>query len=118
VFAQDAHGRHVALKLCKASSIECTVYRILARDHSLLDAENFPGVLPPVGFIPWRYDHCIVVLPRCVHAFCWLGLADYQRWQPPLVDPGHVTISQVLDFIRCMLRVCCSCQGRYVTDLA
>jgi hypothetical protein len=82
VVAQDANGRHVVLKLSKARSAECTVYEMLAQDRTLLDVNDFPGVLPPIELLPWGSDHIVIVLPRCEYNLFQIGRFSltYARW--------------------------------------
>jgi hypothetical protein len=63
IFAQDSHGRHVAIKLVKDGSQEHRIYQFLHQDliHDSLD--NFTGILPPLDFFPLG-NHWFIVMPR------------------------------------------------------
>jgi hypothetical protein len=108
VVAQDANGRHVVLKLSKARSAECTVYEMLAQDRTLLDVNDFPGVLPPIELLPWGSDHIVIVLPRCEYNLFQIGRFSltYARWRPMRHHFSFGTNAQLLSFICHILKVC------------
>ncbi|KAH9476048.1 Cyclin-dependent kinase 1 [Psilocybe cubensis] len=63
VFAQDAAGRHVVIKIVKGGSDEDKILHLLAKQPELMNRETFPSVIPVLDLLPCE-DHWFTVMPR------------------------------------------------------
>lgn len=65
MYAQDAQGMHVAIKMVKGGSEECKILRLLKDQPRLRDPHSFPSVMPILDLLSYS-GHMFLVMPRCV----------------------------------------------------
>lgn len=77
MYAQDAKGRHVVIKMVNDGSEEYKVLRVLKDQPCLLDPNAFPFVVPILDLLSYC-GHWFVVMPRYVLKI--IGLVFEVKW--------------------------------------
>ncbi|RDB20454.1 Cyclin-dependent kinase 6 [Hypsizygus marmoreus] len=89
-YAQDAQGRHVALKAIRTLSEECRILQFLSRQPIPSSVHEFQHVLPVLDVLPFgRSGYSFAVMPR---------------WGDCPTHPFPRTMKDVLLFMHCLLK--------------
>ncbi|RXW13379.1 hypothetical protein EST38_g12476 [Candolleomyces aberdarensis] len=86
VFAQDAQGRHVAIKLVAEGSDEHRINEMVRQQPMELVKEN--GIVPVLEILHTK-GYCFVVMPR---------------WGPAITHPEPTTLGEIIPILRSMLK--------------
>ncbi|KAI0056381.1 hypothetical protein BV25DRAFT_1578720 [Artomyces pyxidatus] len=86
-FAQDAHKRHVAIRVVKDATEEYRILRYLSKQDDLLSSEGFQCVLPVLDMLQYG-KYWFVVMPR---------------WGTSYGESGFPTVRACLRYMECCL---------------